>query len=216
MSESVFFDSSDGLRIEGVVDQIAEPRAVFVFCHPHPQMGGTMNAPLLVSLSEEIVDSDWAVLRFNFRGIGASEGETGTGEAEVADARGAVRFARKRWPGLPLAIGGWSFGAAVAVRTALAEDGLVGCVAIAPAVEAKPGVTAGVPPPTSGKLDCPLLAVWGANDRQVSPEAIRSWAEDVGAKAIEVEGANHFFWAKYEDLASEVVGFLEGLIDGGR
>lgn len=201
--------SSDGLKLEARLDAADQPRAGLVFCHPHPQMGGTMNAPLLEAVTHHLVGSGWVVLRFNFRGIGASEGEPGTGEAEVGDARGALAFLRGRASGRPLAIAGWSFGAAVAIRTAAIDDTLRACVAIAPAVTEKPGVTAGLPHPSQLGLRVALLVVAGANDQQVSPEACRTWAEQAGGRYVEMAGANHFFWAKYDDLARVIATFLQ-------
>ncbi|HEX2050233.1 MAG TPA: alpha/beta hydrolase, partial [Actinomycetota bacterium] len=109
--------SDDGLALEAAIDEPGRPPvAAVVVCHPHPRMGGTMDAPLLLALRDALVARSWAVLRFNFRGVGASEGEASDGIAEVADARGALAEARRRWPDAPLALAGWSFGAAVAVR----------------------------------------------------------------------------------------------------
>jgi alpha/beta superfamily hydrolase len=168
-------------------------------------MGGTMNAPLLLALRDEMVGRGWAVLRFNFRGIGASEGTSGTGVDEVADAGGVVDHALASYPDAPRAVAGWSFGAAVAVRLAATEASLAGCAAIAPAVEEKPGVTAGLPPPGRLQLTVPLLVVYAANDKQVSPDACDAWGTSAGADVVRVPGANHFFWAKYAQL-SKIVG----------
>ena len=169
-----------------------------------------MNAPLLIALRDKLVDEGWAVIRFNFRGIGKSEGESSTGEEEVADAEGAVALAQEKYADLPLAIAGWSFGAAVAVRTAAKHSEIVACAAIAPAVKAKEGITAGLPAPDKIDLNARLLFVCGANDKQISPGDCRAWIESRGnGKYVEVPGANHFFWAKYDDLAEIVVGWLE-------
>jgi alpha/beta superfamily hydrolase len=214
---SLTIRSRDGLALEGALDAPAEAKAVLVMCHPHPQMGGTMNAPLLLALRDEMVGRGWAVVRFNFRGIGGSEGESSTGIAEVADAAGAADFAAERFASLPRAVAGWSFGGAVAVRLAAQEPGFVGCVAIAPAVTEKPGVTAGLPSPAELGLSLPLLVVVGVNDRQVSPDACSAWGEDAGAAVERMPGANHFFWAKYDRL-SELVGTWldERLEEGAR
>ena len=198
-------ESRDGLTLEAAVDVPDEPGAVLVMCHPHPQMGGTMNAPLLIALRDEMVGRGWAVVRFNFRGIGASEGVSSTGVDEVADAGGAADFAAERFPSLPRAVGGWSFGAAVAVRLAAAEPSFAGCVAIAPPVSEKPGITAGLPPASRLGITVPMLVVVGANDRQVSPDECSAWGADAGAEVVRMPGANHFFWAKYDRL-SELVG----------
>jgi alpha/beta superfamily hydrolase len=174
-------------------------------------MGGTMNAPLLVALVEEMGRRNWAVLRFNFRGIGESLGEAGIGLDEVADARAAIGSAQARFH-LPIGIAGWSFGGAVAIRTASGRDDLVGVCGIAPAIKEKPGITAGSPPAAEVHLGTPLMVVVGANDDLVDPEDARTWTEAAGGEFIEMKGANHFFWGKYEDLAHTVGGFFTPLV----
>ncbi|MDP9068173.1 MAG: alpha/beta fold hydrolase [Actinomycetota bacterium] len=209
MNEPVRVTSADGLALEGCLDSPDDPAGAVVFCHPHPKMGGTMNAPLLLAVTEELVERGWAVLRFNFRGIGASEGEASTGIAEVADGGGGISFVSERLPNLPIAIAGWSFGGAVALRAAAKHPEVVACVAIAPAVMPKPDITAGAPAPELFTFRGPTLLICGANDDQVSPQACRSWAEDAGARYEEMRGANHFFWGKYETLAAKVAEFLD-------
>ena len=211
MTEAIRIRSSDGLSLEAAIDRPDDPRAALVLCHPHPKMGGTMNAPLLVALIEELVARRWAVLRFNFRGIGASEGEPGIGIDEVADAEGAVNEMRSRYD-LPLAIAGWSFGGAVAIRCAADRDDLAAVVGIAPAVVAKPGITAGLPDPGAISLGAPLLLVVGSNDELVDPAATKRWADAQDATFVEIPAANHFFWAKYDALATTVGGFLDGAL----
>lgn len=201
--------TDDGLVLEAVLDAPEPRRAALVLCHPHPKMGGTMNAPLLEALRDDLVERGWAVIRFNFRGIGASQGEASTGIAEVADARAAVAEARRRWSDLPIAVAGWSFGAAVALRLAAADTDLTACVAIAPAVTGRPGVTAGLPDPDAMEISVPTLFVLGANDDVASPADAREWAEAAGIPVVEMPGANHFFWGKYEALAGEVGSFLD-------
>ena len=212
-TDEVTFESSDGLTLEAILDDPDEPRAALVLCHPHPKMGGTMNAPLLAALTARMTGDGWTVLRFNFRGIGKSEGDATTGIDEVQDAKGAIAYMRHRTPDLPLAIAGWSFGAAVAIRTAAEDDSLVGCVAIAPAVKEKPEVTAGLPPPDEMDLGVPLLIVAAANDELVETEDCKAWVAGIPhAKVVVIPAANHFFWAKYDSLGDEVAGWLNGSI----
>lgn len=208
-AENLSFSTADALTLEGLIDAPDKPVAVLIFCHPHPKMGGTMNAPLLVAVTEALVAQGWAVLRFNFRGIGASEGVAGTGVEEIKDAEGALAEAARRLPGLPMAIAGWSFGAAVAVRVTSNHPELLACVAIAAAVKEKPGITAGLPPAEDTHLAVPALFITGVNDDLVLPADSRAWAETAGATYSEMRGANHFFWGKYDDLAEEVTRFLE-------
>ena len=212
-TDQVSLESSDGLTLEGILDAADEPRAAVVLCHPHPKMGGTMNAPMLEALTARMTGERWTVLRFNFRGIGGSEGDASTGIDEVQDAKGAIAYIRKRVPELPLAIAGWSFGAAVAIRAAAEDDSLVGCVAIAPAVKEKPGITAGLPHPDEVDLGVPLLIVAAANDELVETEDCEAWVAGIPhAQVVVVPGANHFFWAKYDRLGDEVAGWLNGSI----
>ncbi|MDQ3955960.1 MAG: alpha/beta fold hydrolase [Actinomycetota bacterium] len=212
MTESLTLNSAEGLRLEAEVTTPDDPRAALVLCHPHPKMGGTMDAPLLVALSDALVDAGFSVLRFNFRGIGESEGNTSEGLDEIADAEAAVKEMKRRHSSLPTVLVGWSFGGAVAVRTATRVD-VSACVAIAPAVKRRPGVTAGLPPADELALDVPSLFVCGVNDDVISPAECRGYAEALdGATYKEIRGANHFFWAKYDDLAEAVVGWLKNVV----
>ena len=208
MTETLTIRSTDDLTLEAQLDAHAEPRASLVLCHPHPKMGGTMNAPLLVAVADHLTARGWAVLRFNFRGIGASEGAPGTGLDEIADADGAIAEMKRRYD-LPIAIAGWSFGAAVAIRVAAHTPELVAVVGIAPAVREKPGITVGLPAPDETTLGGELLMICGVNDQLVDPKEVAAWARAAGGRYIEMPGANHFFWAKYDQLAEKVADFLD-------
>jgi uncharacterized protein len=209
---SLTLTSSDGLTLVAALASPQSPNAAAVMCHPHPRMGGTMNAPLLLALRDELVRRGYAVLRFNFRGIGESEGESSLGVDEVADAQGAVARARSFGGDLPVVLIGWSFGAAVAVRLAAQDDGLAGCVAIAPAVKPKPEISAGLPPAREVEVDVPLLLVCAAHDELVARDDCTGWAEAARAEVVVARGANHFFWGKYETLGATVGNWLDGVV----
>ncbi|HYO60850.1 MAG TPA: alpha/beta family hydrolase [Actinomycetota bacterium] len=209
MTREITIRSRDGLTLEAALDEPEQSWGLVILCHPHPQMGGTMNAPLLLALRDEMVERGWVVLRFNFRGIGASEGVSGDGVAEVADAGGAVDYAFEHFRHLPRAIAGWSFGAVVAIRLAAEELLLRGCVAIAPPVQEKPGITAGLPPARKMELLVPVLVIVGSNDEQVSPGECAEWSISAGVEILPFPGANHFFWAKYDALAGTVGDWIQ-------
>ncbi|CAN5531781.1 thioesterase domain-containing protein [soil metagenome] len=213
-TEKLTYRSRDGLSIEAELDAPPDEKAALVLCHPHPKMGGTMHAPLLLALRDELCACGWTVLRFNFRGIGASEGEPSLGAQEVDDAIGAVALLRERAQER-IAIAGWSFGAAVAVRAAAEDDSLVGCVGIAPAVRPQQDVTIGLPRPDELDLGVPLLFVCGANDEVVSAAECRDWvaAFDHG-DYVEMASANHFFWGRYDKLTATVAGWLDERVRG--
>jgi alpha/beta superfamily hydrolase len=200
--------SRDGLSLEASIHEPIQSVAGVVLCHPHPKFGGTMEAPLILALADALISANLAVIRFNFRGVGESEGEPSTGEAEVADALGAMDALGEAVGDVPIAVAGWSFGGSVAIRTAAAEERLRACTAIAPAVVPRDGVSAGLPSPNELRIQIPLLIVVGANDENVSPEACRTWAEGSGARFELMPGANHFFWAKYDELTKMVTEFL--------
>jgi alpha/beta superfamily hydrolase len=207
VSERVVVSSIDGLCLEGELETPDDARAAVAVCHAHPQMQGTMRSPLLLALRDEMTSRGFAILRFNFRGVGDSEGESSDGTAEVSDALGALRFLRERFHGLPVALAGWSFGGVVALRATAADGALAGCATIAPAVAGRPGVTAGLGDDV--QIDVPVLVVCGSNDKVVRPEECRAWAEAAGARYLEIPAANHFFWAKYEPVSAAVAGFFE-------
>ena len=209
MTETLRIHTEDGLSLEAELDGTADSHAVLVFCHPHPQMGGTMKAPLLLAVRDHLVSKGWSVLRFNFRGIAGSEGTSGIGYDELKDAGAALDAACSRRPEVPVAIAGWSFGAAVAVKVAAEDDSLIACIAIAPSVSEKEGISAGLPAPETLDLGVPTLFLVGGNDDVTPPQAAREWAEQAGIEFRAIPGANHFFWGQYARLAEEVAEFLD-------
>jgi len=80
----------------------APPRAAVVFCHPHPQHGGTMHTKAVYQGAKALARTGCVVLRFNFRGVGASGGEFGGGPGEQDDFRAAVDYMTAEYPGIPL------------------------------------------------------------------------------------------------------------------
>jgi alpha/beta superfamily hydrolase len=171
-----------------------------------------MDAPLLLAVSDEMVGRSWSVLRFNFRGVGRSAGTTSLGEEEVSDVLGAIDWLTHRNEP-PVAVAGWSFGASVAIRACAEWGEARGCAAIAPSVEAKEGIIAGVPDPGDMNLSLPVLVVIGDNDEQVSAGACRAFAAGLPhGRFEEIQGANHFFWAKYPPLCAVVGDFLDEVV----
>jgi len=164
-----------------------------------------MAAPLMRLLASHLAGMGWAVLRFNFRGVGESTGVSGQGEREVDDVAGAVTAARTAHPDLPLGIAGWSFGAMVALRWLARDRVPLPYVGIAMPVGemALPGV--------DGLPVAPRRFIVGARDRQLSVEALRTYVEAIGAELVVLPGSDHFFLLRDERLARVVA---EGLMGG--
>ena len=196
--------SSDGLSLEAELDRVEDAAAARVVCHAHTLFQGTMKSPLLLAVRDEMVDRSWTVLRFNFRGVGDSDGEFSGGSGEISDVLGAIDFMGAEFGEIPVALLGWSFGGAVALKAAVDRDSVVACVGIAPAIDRLKVA----PAPELG-LSIPVLIVCGSNDQIVSPETCRRWAADSGATYEEVRAANHFFWAKYEAVTGIIGEWLE-------
>jgi len=173
-----------------------------VVCHPHPQHGGTMQNKVVHTLSRAFTHCNFLALRFNFRGVGKSEGRFDDGEGELLDALAAIAWLRQRAPGSPLWIAGFSFGAAMAVRAAIASspDGLV---SIAPAVSRFAGNL------TSQPL-CPWLVLQGDQDELVDIEETIEWLNNLepGPELEVLSGAEHFFHGRLVTLRNSVEQFL--------
>jgi len=108
-------------HLEALLKESRAPFAAAVICHPHPQFGGTMNNNVVYRLAKAFVDAGGTALRFNFRGVGRSTGRYGEGVAEEEDALAALDFLEQRYPGVPLWMAGFSFGARVGLTVGARE-----------------------------------------------------------------------------------------------
>src|SRR5215472_1356191 len=99
------------------------PHTAALVCHPHPLGGGTMHNKVVYRMARGLRRSGCVVLRFNFRGVGKSEGVHGNFTGEVEDARMALGWLRARYPALPFALAGFSFGARAITRLGCSIEG---------------------------------------------------------------------------------------------
>jgi len=122
-------------RIEALIDEPSgAPKAAVVFAHPLPTHGGTMHTKAVFQGTKGLVRAGCAVLRFNFRGVGHSEGSFTGGEGEKEDFTAALDYMAKRHPGLPLWAAGFSFGSWIALETGAADARVSVLIGIAPPV----------------------------------------------------------------------------------
>lgn len=115
--ESLRIDGPAG-KLEALLEEPenGEPREACLVCHPHPLFGGTMHNKVVYRIARGLRRAGAVVLRFNFRGVGLSEGAHDGGVGEVEDARAALKFLRRRYPDLPYSMAGFSFGSRVIMK----------------------------------------------------------------------------------------------------
>jgi alpha/beta superfamily hydrolase len=172
-----------GMLEVALADPGPERVGVAVVAHPHPLFGGTMDNKVVTTLARTFNELGLAAVRFNFRGVGRSEGSFDEGRGETDDALAVARWARDslgHHP--PLTLAGFSFGAAIAARAAKRLHP-ARLVLIAPAVIRVP--TPAVPPHT--------LVVHGELDDTVPLREVLDWARPQELPVLVVPGGEHFF-----------------------
>ena len=180
-----------------------------VVCHPHPLHGGTLHNKVVHRVASVLQELGAAVLRFNFRGVGRSEGRYDGDGGELEDARAALNWMRARHPGSRCWLAGFSFGAWVAARLAVSEPQVERLILVAPPVETSDFSSLHTAP-------VPKLVVQGTHDDICPPAALErefsSWAEP--RTLLAVEGATHFFDRKLSALAEVLLRFLRDAATG--
>jgi len=191
-------------NLEAILDMPGDGKivAAAIVCHPHPQHGGTMHNKVAHTLARSFVRSGFVTLRFNFRGTEGSEGQFDEGIGELDDALAALAWMQQRHPDIPLWLGGFSFGAAIAVRAAVSVE-VSGLVSVAPAIVRFAGNLDGQP-------DCPWLVIQGDEDELVDVADTIDWINslDPGPELLVVPGAEHFFHGRLNDLHVAISEFV--------
>jgi uncharacterized protein len=187
-------------NIEVAINAVAQPRGIAIVAHPHPLFGGTMDNKVVTTLMRAFNDCGVSVWRFNFRGVGKSEGVHDEGLGEVRDALRVVNAAlasledAQNTATLPLFIAGFSFGGAVMLRVQLQLQLLqpsikrpMHCALIAPAMWQRFG---GETPPN---VALGSLIVHGDKDDTVALEEVMTWARPQGLPVTVIPDGEHFF-----------------------
>jgi len=165
-----------------------------IICHPHPLQGGTMHNKVVTILERSLLELGLATVRFNFRGVGKSEGVHDEGRGETDDVVTIAGWLRRERPGDVLWLAGFSFGSYVALRAAPLLD---------------PAQLVLVAPP-AGRWDfselhkpsCPWLVVQGEDDEVVDPAAVFDWVGTLqpAPHLIRMPETGHFFHRRLMDL----------------
>lgn len=164
-----------------------------------------MTAPLMSAVTERLVLSGIAVLRFNFRGVGASEGSHGHGRDELADIDAAVAVAESTYRTVDQSIAGWSFGAATALVWQAARGDGRRYAGIAPPLDSERAPAL----PAAGELvEGNRLLVIGDRDQFTDADDLRRYAETIGARIEILAGSDHFFYFREDRVADIIASFV--------
>ena len=197
-------------RIQGrYMHGTAENAPMALVLHPHPEEGGTMNNKVVYSIYQSFVSRGFSTLRFNFRGVGRSQGTYDGGEGELSDAASALDWLQMYNPNAPFCwVGGFSFGSWISMQLLMRRPEIVGFLSIAPPASDY-DFTFLAPCPSSG------LMLQGANDENIPHESVKKLVEKLSAqRAIEIDytvipGANHFFAGKIDEMMTVIDNYLD-------
>lgn len=201
--EKLFIPGTIG-QLEAIIETPvdASAQSVAVICHPHPIYGGTMTNKVVHMLAKSCNELGLPTVRFNYRGVGASEGTYAEGNGESDDAVAVLDWARARWPEAGLWLAGFSFGGAVAIRAAVRRD-VQRLITVAPAIDRVPVDVQRLP-------TCPWLLIQGDHDELVNPAHVQQWVNTLATppEVVILAGVEHFFHGRMNDLRQTVLDWV--------
>ena len=208
MRQSAVSFQVKGLTFEGVMAQPERESAELpgvVICHPHPLYGGNMDNNVVLSVSFALAEHGFAALRFNFRGVGNSQGEHTKGELECQEALGALDL-MKAWPGVDgrrIGLAGYSFGSSVILRHPGLQKRAKAVALISPALQALEDTAL-----KDSKE--PILVITGDQDKLAQSGRLESVLDSFASPPIcnVVSGVDHFWFGHEDRLAPKVAEFF--------
>jgi alpha/beta superfamily hydrolase len=196
-----FYIAGPAGRLEAILMTPENPPvAAGVVCHADPAQGGVMHFKVVFRAAKALQQHGVAVLRFNFRGVGSSEGAHDQGRGEQDDVRAALAEMQRRFPGLPLVLGGFSFGASMALRVGCTEPGVRALFALGLPVMMMTDLSflQACPPPR--------LFVQGERDEFGGGDRLRELVERLPEprSLVIVPDADHFFGGHLDEMQEAV------------
>lgn len=189
--------------IELCINGVERPRALALICHPHPLHGGSLENKVVFTLARACRDNNIIAVRFNFRGVGRSEGAYDDGVGELADALAICKCLSAEMPQLPVILAGFSFGAAIVARLAQ----VVPCM----------GLLLSAPPVPRYGLDdvvavkAPVLLMQCDDDDVIDSGMVYHWFDRLSAPQKTLQGwpdGGHFFHGMLAELKMVTEKFL--------
>lgn len=205
----VIFNGPDG-RIEGRYHHSKLSNApLALILHPHPQHGGTMNNKVVFSIYQNFVRRGFSTLRFNFRGVGRSQGVFDNGQGELSDAAAALDWMQTHNPNSQTCwTAGFSFGAWISMQLMMRRPEITGFISVAPPASTN-DFTFLAPCPASG------LIVHGSDDEVIPVGSVEKLTQKLSIQkniTIDyrvVKGCNHFFNNHQKELTAHIDDYLE-------
>ena len=201
-------------RLEARYHHNPDPKSpVAVLLHPHPLHGGTMNNRVTYTMYQSFVEMGFSTLRFNYRGVGKSQGRYDKGEGELADATACLDWLQTYHPNASSAwIGGFSFGAWIGMQLLMRRPDLDGFVMAAPPANMY-DFSFLAPCP------CPGLILQGDMDELVQEQAVAKLSEKlIKQRGLPIDyrivyGADHFFQNKADQVKDHILDHVMGAMD---
>ncbi len=195
-----FYLDGDAGKMQCLLDLPDDaPRGIALVAHPHPLYGGTMENKVAQTLARTFVTLGYAVARFNFRGVGESEGVYDDGKGEVDDMAIMYEHMRARYPDLPVTLAGFSFGTFVQAQFALRLE----AEGRAPERLVLVGTAAGKWPMPAVPQD--TILIHGEQDDTITMQQVFDWARPLDIPVTLIPGADHFFHRKLGHIKNLVI-----------
>jgi alpha/beta superfamily hydrolase len=188
-----------------------QPPLAAVVCHPHPLFGGTMHNKVVYQAAKTIHRFGLPVVRFNFRGVGLSEGRHDNGQGEMDDVITVLNFLAEEFPALPLLVAGFSFGSWVGLRAGCADSRVTELIGLGlPVANFKARSFAYL-----DGCEKPKLLVTGELDRFGPPHELRAMVNSFPPNVMEqtqvaIVGGDHFFTGHLPELDKTIAAWLLG------
>jgi len=200
-------------RLEGLLEEVANPRFAALVCHPHPLFGGSMQTHAVHRIARAVRLAGGVSLRFNYRGVGLSQGRYDRGRGEADDAGAALSFLASRYPDQPRLCCGFSFGAFAALAAGPRDAGVRGLLLAGLALVPVTDLPRDLGPLRS--LPLPVAVVQAEHDQFGAPAQVRAALRgSAGPRRVaEVKRATHLFTEALDDLQLEAEAAAGWLLD---
>lgn len=191
--------------------EFATKQWLVILCHPHPVHGGTMDNKVVTTLMRTYRDLGIHVLRFNFRGVGQSQGVFDNAVGELDDLRAVIAWSQKNLPQSHLLLAGFSFGSSIAAQASYEVAGLIHLTLVAPPIERYPYAR-------DNQFPYPVCVIQGDQDERVIAQGVYTWvnALEGSVELLRYPEAGHFFHGYLTQVKGDLTEVLSRQLGSNR